>query len=326
MGICAVVLAAQAWLNRKRDTGAAIRRRAVTLALVTFGMGCATLANPYGLAWHKWVLSLMSMDMSQFVKEWMPPDLAATDTKAAIILVLVAVVGILLRRGRTTVAEALAILFWLAQAPGSYRHLPLLATILAIQLGRICGHRYLPLSTSIGASKGELVWLDIRRVSLTRSGRLSGAVVVILVLALVAQARPVSVLAGEAVGPSTTKYSIGALEYLRKYPPQGRLFNEVHYGGTLIRECPDVPVFIDDRFGLYGEQFITSYIAAVRQPARGAQQLLNEWGITDALLTPSAPLAEWLSGRDGWQKVYQDGVAVIFTRRSSISIEQATVR
>ena len=44
------------------------------MLLVAAAMGAATLVNPYGLGWHAWVASLMSMEaLGRYVNEWLAP-------------------------------------------------------------------------------------------------------------------------------------------------------------------------------------------------------------------------------------------------------------
>ena len=307
-------------------------RRGTTLVAVGAAMSLATLANPYGLGWHAWVLKLMRMgSLARYVDEWMAPVWSDPDTLATGLLLVGVVVGAALRRraerrGQSpfgphamSFAEALIILFWLSQAAQNYRHLPLLAMILAIQLGRISARvrvdsdrlrrvgSYIPFFSA-----------EIREAEQRAGGGLVSVAAVALLTALLAGGITVTAMGLGIAGPPSAKYSRGAIEYLRKHPPARRIFNEINYGGLLIHELPSVPVFIDDRFDVYGEDFVEQYVACVRDPGVHAAELLDRWQIDMVLIGTDAPLGDCLANRSEWTRVYRDRIAAVYARPSDV--------
>jgi len=293
-------------------------RRGMVLLAVSTAMGAATLINPYGLEWHRWIVKLMGMGLlAQHIQEWKPPVWTDVDTIAAATLVAAVVLGTAIRRRGTTPAEGLVILFWLCQAPRSYRHLPLLAMILAIQLGRILANVRVasPRLRRIG-SRIPLFSTDLRNAELRGGGVASAAISVLLGALLIAGTTVPAIGLGIA-GPPAKRYSAQAVDYLRANPPDGPIFNDILYGGMLIRNVPDVPVFMDDRFGLYGESLLANYVEVYDNPQNSAEKLFNDWWIDTVMIKASTRLCNWLADNPEWTEVYQDRITAIYTRKPS---------
>ncbi len=298
------------WLVTPRlRRGAGTPRRAATLLAVGAGMGAATLVNPYGLGYHAWIARLMDMPLlAGAVQEWMPPVWSAPDTIMATLLVVGVVVGVVVRRTGTSACEGLVILFWLTQATQSYRHLPVTALIVALQLGRVFGdvrlRRAIPLLTD-----------DFRAAERRGNGGPASAVVVALLAVCAITGTAVPGVALAEAGPAAERYSAGAMAYLREHPPDGPIFNALRFGGQLIHEVPELRVFIDDRFGLYGEEFIQEYIATVSKPDERLGSLLDRGRFDIAVVAAVGAPANWLSASPQWTEAYRDAVAAVYRRR-----------
>lgn len=284
---------------------------------VAGAMAAATLINPYGLGWHGWIGRLMQMrTLPLYVDEWLAPIWHEPTTVAAGLLLLVLVVTRPWRRSRMTGAEAVVVIFWTVQAAGSARHVPLLGLILALQLGRVLKDVRIgwPWLRRLGAKVP--IFSDEIRTNETRTpGGLVSLAALAAMAGLLASGTTVAAIGLGVAGPPATRFSPQAVAYLRDHPPTGRLFNDVNYGGTLIRDLPAVPVFADDRFGLYGDRFLEQYRAVVLEPADHAAELLDRWSIQTVLIGPHLPLCDWLADDPGWRQGFTDQAAVIFTRR-----------
>ena len=92
-----------------------------------------------------------------------------------------------------------------------------------------------------------------------------------------------------------------------------RVLNDLQFGGYLISR--ELPVFIDGRAELYGEQFGMAYYNALQLKNVGLFiGLLESYDIDAVLLTPSTPAASLLDHLDGWQRAYADETAVVYIR------------
>ncbi len=291
-------------------------RRSVMILAVGGAMAAATLFNPYGTAWHRQIATLMSMKtLHQYVDEWMPPDRAAPATIAAVLLVGTAAVASIVRRNRTTVPEGVVILFWAWQGFRGARHLPLLAIIAALQLGRLLADvRVSNGWLSCVGARVPLFSASMREAEFRTGGGLASVAFVAVLTAMLAAGIAVPAIGLGVARPPERKYSGGAIAYLRANPPPGPLLNDLDYGGMLIHDVRGVPVFIDDRFELYGEAFIGEYRSAVLRPEVFAGPLLDRWDIQAVVIRNALPLGQWLAANPAWAAAYRDPVAAVYTR------------
>lgn len=111
--------------------------------------------------------------------------------------------------------------------------------------------------------------------------------------------------------PDERAYPVGALETLRA--GTGVLLNEYNWGGYLIFNLPDRPVFIDGRYVPY-VGVLDDYRALVQLRPRW-RELLDKYKVNELLLEPQRPLAVALR-EDGWRVRSSDqgGQWVILTR------------
>ncbi len=105
---------------------------------------------------------------------------------------------------------------------------------------------------------------------------------------------------------------VDAVAFLRDNHPTGRLFNMYNWGGYLLWELPEYPVFVDGRTDLYDDALINEWLTTVRGE-NGWQENLDRWQINTVLVEPDAALVENLK-QAGWRQLFQDAVAVIYTR------------
>jgi hypothetical protein len=109
-------------------------------------------------------------------------------------------------------------------------------------------------------------------------------------------------------------FPVDAVNYLRKHPQAGPLYNAFDWGGFLIWYMPDHPVAIDGRTDLYGDEIIRRFF----ETGGGGESYLtdpylNESGVV--LLPREMPLVALLLGDQRFQKVHEDRLAVVFVRR-----------
>jgi hypothetical protein len=131
------------------------------------------------------------------------------------------------------------------------------------------------------------------------------AVALAALLCLPAALRPVD-RAGDLATPAA---ALAAAETLGLGGP---VFNEYGYGGYLIFK--GVPVFIDGRMELYGNDFLDRYLAAQRGTQPDLSEVLDRYRIAWTLLSPEAGAVMQLDHLPGWHRAYADKQAVIHVR------------
>lgn len=104
-----------------------------------------------------------------------------------------------------------------------------------------------------------------------------------------------------------------ALEAVSASGISGRVFNHYDYGGFLI--FAGIPVFVDGRTPIYGDEFLRDTFSAtsLANPDR-LPQILEEWDIAWTLLPARAPAAAYLDQLGGWRRLYADDHVVVHAR------------
>ena len=107
---------------------------------------------------------------------------------------------------------------------------------------------------------------------------------------------------------------VEAAAFLQDELPPGTLFNSYNWGGYLIWAAPSHPVYVDSRADLMGDPLLLRFLSIyTAQP--GWQEKLAQDQIDTIFVESGSPLALLLSDDSGWEPVYRDDLAVIFTRR-----------
>lgn len=112
----------------------------------------------------------------------------------------------------------------------------------------------------------------------------------------------------------SSMYPVKAVNFLRRNPPPGPLYNNLNWGGFLTWYMPDYPVAIDGRNDLYGDELDRLFYESENgAPSYGSDPYLNEAGVV--LLERGLPLANLLISDPRFSLVYQDRLAALFVKR-----------
>lgn len=107
------------------------------------------------------------------------------------------------------------------------------------------------------------------------------------------------------------QYPVDSVNFLRRNPVPGPLYNEFGWGGFLIWYMPDYPVAIDGRTDLYGDEIdFMTYKSASGDYA--ADPYLKEAGVV--LLPNEIPLTRRLTADPQFRVIYQDRISTVFAR------------
>jgi hypothetical protein len=112
----------------------------------------------------------------------------------------------------------------------------------------------------------------------------------------------------------SSAYPVNAVNFLRRTPVQGPLYNALNWGGFLMWYMPEFPVAIDGRNDLYGDELDRLfYNSQSAEKSYTTDPYLNEAGVV--LLGSEMPLAKILTVDPRFQLVYHDDLATVFARR-----------
>ena len=112
-------------------------------------------------------------------------------------------------------------------------------------------------------------------------------------------------------------FPVQLANYLQQASPAGRLFNSYNWGGYLIFAAPKMPVFVDGRTDLYGDDLLEKYLEIVLL-RDGWQQMLDEFEIGLVAIEADSVLAgalRLLPSR--WQELqFDEGRSALFVRQA----------
>ncbi len=113
----------------------------------------------------------------------------------------------------------------------------------------------------------------------------------------------------------TQKFPVGAVKYLERHPPEGRMYNEYFWGGYLIWTRPGSRVFIDGRADIYEYVGVFPDYLDISRMAPNTLFLLRKYDIGACLVQPNTPLSTLLRALPDWQITYEDKTSALFVHK-----------
>jgi len=280
------------------------RRRALALGVAVL----ATLANPHGPGLLLHVVSFFGKgDILQQTNEFLSPNFHTINGKL-FLLVLLAVVGALaLCRRRPDWTRLLVILGNIAMALVAQRNIELFALtslpLTALHVDR--EWRALPIL-------GRARTVFQREYRGAHSGLAAGLVAVLLFGLGLAHGRVAGMqVIEDRFDPGA--FPVAVAERGRQAGLTGPIFNQFIWGGWMVHEWPEMPVFIDGGTDHYGEALFDEYLH-VWYLEPGWRDILDKWKIRWVLVDSHSPLANELVRQPGWGVWYCDSVAAMLER------------
>lgn len=109
-------------------------------------------------------------------------------------------------------------------------------------------------------------------------------------------------------------FPVQAADWLAEHPQEGRMFNEFNWGGYLLyRLWPEQRVFLDSQTDFYGEALVRKYNQVITA-GEGWESILIQYDVNWVIVRADSALAHALRADGTWRIVYQDPLAVIFSR------------
>jgi hypothetical protein len=259
----------------------------------------AALVNPNGVVALVQPFRLMAMPALQSgFGEWLPANLAEFPALEAWLLGLVALA--FLCRARLPWTRLVLLLGLVHMTLAHVRHADLLGLVAPLAIVAALGPALAELTRPAAASPLLRGAAFFARPARFPAQILALALVAAIILPVLV--RPID-RAGDAVTPEAT---LGAA---RRMHFTGPVFNSEAFGGYLI--FSGIPVFIDGRIEMYGNDFLAAYLAAEHGEAATLANLLARYHIGWTLVQTQSPLATALDRLPGWHRAYADDQAVI---------------
>ncbi len=268
------------------------------LVALTAGCAAATLLNPYGVGLYGVVVEYATQPIAfRLVSEH-----RAMEFRGPVDWVVLALAG------------------WSAFALGRRRRLGSFEVLLLVSSGYFAFHTqrdvwFLVLAAlTILTAESQLPGLLTERFELTRRRSAIVAGGVVLVLALTAWSRDLSVSHLRAVVEEN--FPAKAAAFVEENRLQGTLFNHFDWGGYLIWRLPQLPVAIDGRTNLHTDQrILRSCKTWAGERGWDSDPDLKAAGVVIA--EAKSPLASLLRLDGGFRLVHEDPVAAVFIPQRS---------
>jgi hypothetical protein len=269
------------------------QRRPLALRWSAFGLGAliACCVTPYG--WGSILASRKILDLGellQHISEWTAADFSSLGPFEISILTLIA--GALYCGVKLSPPRIALVLGLLHMALSHVRNLEIFALLLPLVV-------LTPVSSQFSLQPRPLV-------------RVTPSITSAMILAVILSFSTWTFAVSQGYLPIASQSPAAAVEALKAHNPK-RVLNDLAFGGYLIWR--QVPVFVDGRAELYGEQFEMAYYRALQlKNVNQLLELLKKYDIDAVLLKPATPAASLLDHIGGWQRVYSDEMAVLHLR------------
>jgi hypothetical protein len=107
-------------------------------------------------------------------------------------------------------------------------------------------------------------------------------------------------------------FPVDAVAWLERSDIKGNMLNDYNWGGYLIWNLRDNPVFVDGRTDLFGDEILKDYLSVMSQQ-KGWEVILDEYQIVSVLVPEDSDIAKALRNAN-WEIIFQDSKAVIIQR------------
>lgn len=299
------------------------KQKCLSLSAIGIASFLASLVNPYG--YHLLLFPLEILNASEAmneISEWQSPNFHRFGSFELYLLLLV--VTFLTAKKKTTLIEAGVILFSIHISLVAKRYIPLFAILMAPVLARRLDNLYHTLASH--ASSPWLVQTIQRRVvefvdrfqSFNLKLRSQ-----VLPFALLVVVTAITLNGGHVFGKTLLAYKfhgglypIRAVEFLKKNPLPGNMFNYYAYGGYLIYSFfpdPRYRVYVDGRAIVGGADYYTDYLDVTYLTPRW-KELLQRDRVNWVLYPAKEGFSIFLLESPAWKLIYSDGEASIFIK------------
>jgi hypothetical protein len=277
------------------------------LTLVGLLMVAAVCLNPSGPVMLAYPFKTVSIGaLQEYIQEWQSPDFHVRAAQPFIWLLILTFAAVGASRRRLALTDFLMVAGFTYLSLLAWRNVAQFAVVVPATLTRHAA----PLLAVVGRRMG-FYGASVARPRGLRSVLNWGVLLLVVLAVLVKAGADFPAQVNREAFRKTMP--VDAADYLQAHDLPGRLFNSYNWGGYLLWQLPQYPVFIDGRTDLYNDEVIDQWLQVMRGEP-GWQDILDRWDVNLVLVEPPTPLAGQLSAA-GWQQVYADDMAVLYARQ-----------
>jgi hypothetical protein len=277
----------------------------IRLSVTGVLMALAVCINPFGPVALLYPFKTVSIGaLGAYIQEWQSPDFHRAAAQPFIWLLLLTLGAAGISRKRLALSDFLLVSSFAYLSLLAWRNVALFALAAPPALTRQAAPVLDGLSRCLGSQPAPAT-------PSRGQARLNWILLFLVIFAALVKAATVLPPAANLAEIRKTM-PVEAVAFIQKTIPPGRLFNSYNWGGYLLWELQEYPVFIDGRTDLYDDDMVNQWLQVMRGEA-GWQAALERWQVRLVLLEPGAPLVGQLS-QNGWKLLYQDERSVVYGR------------
>jgi len=294
-------------------------KEVAVLAWLIVVCGLTVFVNPYGAQLPGIWLNIMNQPLlPDIIQEHARMSVLKLDgiTVVLVAAVYLAALANLRRWPRVT---WLLPLLWLVQACSRIRHGPLFAITAGLALAEIIPQTRWAARRLAEGSDLYVPPLNGDRRWAWRPAVLPVAVVAVaLVLQGLRMEVPVIGHGWARLDPAQSPVELDPeLRHLQESHPEGRIFNDLSFGGYLIYTTPKLRIFVDDRCELYRDQWLWKYVQA---DMNGPTDAMREWESTYphfdlALVRTDSGFDGYFRASPEWERIKATETATLYRRK-----------
>ena len=284
-----------------------------------------TLITPYGFGTWEITFSTFNMNANEIISEWQSPNFHQSVVFPYFLSILMLVGMLALSKQKRSAWDMMTLVVFLYFSLSSRRQIGVYAVAVVPILGRglwdLLVEWWKTFETYLKDQK-EKLWLWFNKITAARQAK-EHKWVNLLVVALFAAACwgkllyvSMPYLVEEVLNP--TVFPVAAVQKLQELAQDGQLFNEYGWGGYHSWFAPEIPVYIDARADLFGDEFIFHWDQVCLNQADWRAEF-EKWGITNVLIMADCPLAQELQYDDAWQLIFEDEISVLYVKTPNIN-------
>jgi hypothetical protein len=299
-----------------RDTQPRLSWKQIGLVMGTIILGLIlVLVNPFGLEMWKIPFNTIGIETLQnLINEWSSPDFHQA-FQQPFLWMLLGLFGLMGINGKPVKGNRLVpivVFAWAALV--ARRNFGPFAIVSAPALS---GSLNTLLQTVISKARQTLPGVEKflqsadeskKSFNVTARNIINATLIGLLIVACVmktiqvSQPTPVSEAEGEL-------FPAGAVSWIKEQDLQGKIFNDYNWGGYLIYNLPEAPVFVDGRTDLYGDEILNDYLEVIFCK-EDWQETLDKHGL-EVLVIRSDSCLKGLALGEGWKVLYLDEKSVV---------------
>jgi hypothetical protein len=298
----AVVIAAQAaeaYVTHSQPVGRVLLSPLALCAVLSL---LATLLNPYGIGAWQYVVEVATLKSTSMgiVDEWAPTSLASEPGVAFFVTSALAITALIGSSKRVSIADLLLTLFAITLGLVALRLSILASILLAPLIARYAVHTPLYTLTCPTADR--------------RFDGLSLGPALLLVALAGTVSAGLAARSTEAQRLEDQRFPKQIVQFMRDSGIQGRLLNPPEIGGFLLAR-QSLPVFLDTRLDLYGDQLLFDYLLA-RRGAPVWTEVIDKYSPDLIIIDHTAPLRQLLLASGQFRSILEDASFSLMVRRA----------